>query len=61
MATRSGQPKDSGVAWARRGPMNSLSSPSLAGQVVEAGLDRPVEVTDGAELLAPRDDVGAWT
>ncbi len=30
----------------------------LVGQVDDAGLDRPVEVTDGVELLAPRDDVG---
>ncbi len=30
----------------------------LVGQVDDAGLDRSVEVTDGVELLAPRDDVG---
>ena len=28
------------------------------GQVDDAGLDRPVEVADGVELLAPRHDVG---
>ncbi len=30
----------------------------FGGEVVDAGLDRAVEMADGVELLTPRDDVG---
>jgi len=37
--------------------MNSTSSPSLDAQVRDPGLDGPVQVPDGGEVLAARDDL----
>ena len=56
-ATSSAQRKCSSVAWASTGPMNSRSGPSRLGQVLQAGLDRSVELADRVELLQMRDDL----
>ena len=58
-ATSSGHRKCSSVAWAFGGPMNRRSGAEPLGQVLEAGLDRPVELADRVELLEVRDDLVA--
>ena len=56
-ATSSGQPKYCWVAWARGGPTNSRRSPNLSARCANPASIGPVQVPDGLEILAARDDL----